>query len=170
MSEQTVVIGSVEFVRSGEKNGKAWSIYDVKDGNGNKLGSCFKELSESAQSLVGQRAVVVNEIRKNEKDGKTYENLVLTSVLPAPPEKNANGDVDWDGKELRGHIRACYAIACSARPGAEWPEVQAFAEKLLARVYDPSMPDKPAAEPSPFIPPATANVDPGPSPDDSIPF
>ena len=167
MSEQTVVIGSVEFVRSGEKNGKAWSIYDVKDGNGTKLGSCFKELSDSAQSLIGQRAIVVNEIRKNEKDGKTYENLVLTSVLPAPPEKNGDGEVDWDAKELRGHIRACYAIASSARPGAEWPEVQAFAEKILARVYDPSAPDKPA---SPFIPPSTAPVGAPVGHDDDIPF
>jgi hypothetical protein len=169
VSEQTVVIGGVESVKSGTTNGHAWTIYKVTDGNGSSLGSCLQELADSAKALIGERAVVENFEEPWEKDGKKGTNLKLKSVLPAAPEPAGNGEVDWDGKELRGHIRACYAIAASfvSANGSDFEDVRRYAELILARVYDPSTPDKPA---SVFIPPETAAVG-ATVPDDSdIPF
>jgi len=68
---------------------------------------------------------------------------------PTPPPPPANGDeeaVDWDGKELRGHRRACLAIAASMlteeqknKLGAPDVEVEGMVElvavKLLNFVY-----------------------------------
>lgn len=166
MSEQTVVIGQIETVRSGSTNGHPWTIYKVTDGNGADLGSCLQDVADQAKGLMGQRALVVNDVETTTKDGKTYNNLKLRSVLPAPPEANGNGDVDWDAKELRGHIRACYAIASSAH-GSDWPAVQKMAETILARVYDPSTPDKPT---STYIPAGTPAVGASPGGDEDIPF
>ena len=83
MSEQTVVIGGVEVVKSGTTNGKAWTIYKVTDGNGADLGSCFADLAESARAMIGERAVVENEAVPWTKGEKSGTNLKLKSVLPA---------------------------------------------------------------------------------------
>jgi len=86
-----------------------------------------------------------------EVNGK-YTNLKnlapVKKETPPPPPANGNGDdeVDWDGKELRGHRRACLAIAASMlteeqknKLGATDVEVvgmvQLTADKLLAYVY-----------------------------------
>lgn len=114
MIEQATVL--VQSVNTKQVNGK--TLWEIKDGNG-KVYSTFKpELGNAAQGFEGGPARIEFTEKQNEKNGTVYTNRYLESIAAAqPPAKGSPeyepGEVDWDGKELRSHRRAVWAIAAS---------------------------------------------------------
>lgn len=175
MSEQTVVIGDVVKVREGVTNNHSWTIWKVTDGNGTDLGSCLDDVANAARPLVGKRAVIVNEIEENHKDGKVFKNLKLRSVEPEPEQTAGNGDVDWDGKDKRICRQACLKVAAAVAPHLSAPgdvitvtDLLAIAGKLELWVYRDFEDESPVDFPIPAG--GFTGSDQPPLSDDDIPF
>lgn len=171
MSEQATI--QVQSVGTKQVNGK--TLWELTDGNG-KVYTTFKpDLGNSAQGFEGGPARIEFIEKTKDVNGKTYTNRYLDSISAAqPPAKGTPEyqpeEVDWDGKERRGHIRATWAIAATLSqhtaksdetPKRIYERVKPIQQALMRDIYE-------GAE----IPtPQDADLYPGLSPeDDSIPF
>jgi hypothetical protein len=102
VSETLTVLVKEVKKKSGEKNGKPWTVRMLIDGNDELVGSAFGDL------LAGVEADRKYDVER-EKDGK-YWNVV--SIKPHEDEgprpfdaKTANDEPDWDKKGL--HMTRC---------------------------------------------------------------
>lgn len=124
-----VVIGDVKTA-SGESKatGKAWTRWDIFDGNGDKLGATFDGgLGQRAIAAKGRKMEVT--VEHGDKGDK------VTAIEDYVEQQGGDGAVDWDAKERRGHARACLAIAENyVLKAAEWSETKPTREILRSAV------------------------------------
>ena len=96
MSETTEVLVESVTSKSGEKNGRSWTKYAIKDGNGNWYSTFDGTLIPD--NIEGQRATIEYEV-----DGK-FKNLLSVTVgngTGLPSSQKPDGEADWDIIGLR---------------------------------------------------------------------
>lgn len=98
MAETATVLIEELSERHGEKNGRPWTKWSLKDANGTFYGTFSESVIEPARELTGKKALIEFEV-----DGK-FRNLVsvapLTEDSPLPRAERADGSPDWDVKGL----------------------------------------------------------------------
>lgn len=79
---QKIYIADVIPVKSGEKNGRKWNLYNVVDQKGTK----YTTFEAKYGGMVGQEVEVEVEQKQVERNGKTYINLAIVE-----PQRQSGG-------------------------------------------------------------------------------
>jgi hypothetical protein len=160
MSEATVVIDKV-FTKEGEKNGKSWKRYDIKDRNENRYSTFNATQGELAEHGVGKRFKLIYEESQFGNNLKEISGPVEEETPPTPGAGN--------------YIRSTPASAELKGKAVNTALMQAVA--AMTHTITPAMTPKEASER--ILPLAAAfllwnleqnNIGPEIGSDDNIPF
>lgn len=92
----TVLIESVDE-KQGETDGRAWTKYTLKDGNGNFYSTFDRAVVQPVLEAVGKRVRIEYEVKGKFKNLSKAELIQESSINGRTPE----GDADWDVIGLR---------------------------------------------------------------------
>ena len=136
MSETATILCEDISEKSGEKNGRTWTKYSLKDGNGNWYGTF--EAGVISSDYKGKRLNI-----EFEQDGK-FKNLLSASPVEESPiaSRTEDGEADWDliglrktrchlwGAFLQGDaMQSLIAVILKDKPDAKGADI---AHSLLA--------------------------------------